>query len=326
MALKTEKRSNSRTKMQNRRPLKISTMIDAIAKLAAAGAIVSGAFIANTYQAKMTSINLVNQREQAESELRANMFSNLIGPVVGPIKDGREIEPDRERLLIELLTLNFHEHFEFKPMLKHVDERLTLEMFQGEMSQSAVKKSLGSLRSVARRVKDRQIAMLRKEGADEIINLVIMYMQEIQLEEIEINPVKTSDKSNEIRAWASQNVSQPIMSKSPDGTWTLYISITSIDWEKQTVGVGVSVQSKPLKNKKEKYIDIGAKFTLTWYDFPLTDNTLLADGNRFSVFIKSMDESLREVYLQLIWFPKGWFMPRERQASTILRKTWEKLH
>ncbi|NIT04004.1 hypothetical protein GTO10_03700, partial [Candidatus Saccharibacteria bacterium] len=54
-------------------------------------------------------------------------------------------------------------------------------------------------------------------------------------------------------------------------------------------------------------------------DFPLTDNTLLADGNRFAVTIQdlSIDEDLqiKTVYLKLIWFPKSYFTPRERPIN-----------
>lgn len=309
MSMKNEKRSNPRTEVQKRRPLKISSIVDATAKLLAAGAIVSGAFIANTYQAKMTSIYLINQREQAESKLRADMFSNLIGPVAGPYTEGAEIKPDRERLLVELLALNFHEHFEFKPLLKYVDERIA-----EEMSPDQAKKARDSLRSVARRVKDRQIAMLIKEGARQPYNLIIKYRTDIPSEEDYPEPAKKTDESNFIDSWASQERSQGIILESPDRFWTMNINFSHIDWEKQTVRVSVALKSNP-SDKKEKYLGTSPKFTLTWYDFPLTDNTTLVDGNRFSLFINRMEESEQEVNLKLIWFPKDYFTARERPIN-----------
>jgi len=337
MSNKPKERSDSRKEMQSRRPLKISTIIDAIAKLAAASAIVSGAFIANTYQSKMTSINLINQREQAESQLRANMFSNLIGPIVGPYKDDVEIKPDREQLLVELLALNFHEHFEFKPLLLHVNERISEE-------------SRDSLISVARRVINRQIVMLIKEGAPLLYNLIIhKYLPESQSEknesslipkskkdEIDVSSESQSKVHNYISHWTRQKISEKIQLESPDGKWALDITITDIDWEKQTVSVIIIVQKNPLDKEKKHASpetetspetdtseDIDMKFTLTFYDFPLTDNTSLADGNRFSLVINSMNKQKKTVTLKLIWFPKDYFTPRERPIN--YREYLEKL-
>jgi hypothetical protein len=59
-----------------------------LAKLIAAGAVVGAAKVANTYQSKMSTINLFSQRELAESQLRGTMFGDLIGPMVGSVKCG----------------------------------------------------------------------------------------------------------------------------------------------------------------------------------------------------------------------------------------------
>jgi hypothetical protein len=68
----------------------------------------------------------------------------------------------------------------------------------------------------------------------------------------------------------------------------------------------------------KNYEDVGNnKFTITPYDFSLTDNTLLADGNRFAVTLEyiEIDETLKTVYLRLIWFPKNYFTARERPMN-----------
>jgi hypothetical protein len=63
--------------------------------------------------------------EQSETNLRATMFGQLIGPIVGPAKDGQQA-PDllQYALLVKLLALNFHEHFEFGPLMQNADDRL----------------------------------------------------------------------------------------------------------------------------------------------------------------------------------------------------------
>ena len=88
------------------------------------------------YESKMSSITLINQREQAESELRSNMFRHLITPVSGPHIDSNEIDPHRECVLVKLLALNFHENFELKPLMIHVDKRLA-EMCENDTNKLA---------------------------------------------------------------------------------------------------------------------------------------------------------------------------------------------
>ena len=129
--------------------------VDTGARLAAAIAVVFAATIASRYESRMTSISLLNQREQSESALRASMFQNLIDPIVGQPTMGKAIPADRERLLAELLTLNFHDHFEFKPLLKEVDKRLIERELHADRN---------ALSSTARRVIDRQINLKRGSG------------------------------------------------------------------------------------------------------------------------------------------------------------------
>jgi hypothetical protein len=144
-------------------------VIDVIAKLTAAIALVLGAIIANSYQSKLTGTTILSQREQSETQLRASMFSSLIGPVIGPQK-GDTIPADREELLVELLLLNFHEHFELKPLMLHADSRLAAKNVEGMTPQQAQDAREG-LRSITRRVVAQQIAGLIREASPNQPNL-----------------------------------------------------------------------------------------------------------------------------------------------------------
>ena len=65
--------------------------LDAIAKLVGAAAVLAVALIANSFQGRLTGVSIQSQREQAESQLRANMFSSLIGPIAGPQTNGKAL-------------------------------------------------------------------------------------------------------------------------------------------------------------------------------------------------------------------------------------------
>jgi len=79
------------------------------------------------------------------------------------------------------------------------------------------------------------------------------------------------------------------------------------------------------KGKKEQTsIAPGHKsFEVSWFDFPFTDNTLQADGNRYAVFIDRVckdanakpEDEPNAVRLGLLYFPKDYYPSRERPVS-----------
>lgn len=130
------------------------------APLAALGA----AWLVDHFQSQNAAIAVLNQREQSESSLRATMFRELVNPVIERQPGGDEIQPARYALLAELLLLNFHEHFEFKSLLFDADRRPQDAAGKaGAASASRIAAARRSLRSVARRVIDRQIAVLGED-------------------------------------------------------------------------------------------------------------------------------------------------------------------
>jgi hypothetical protein len=382
----------------------IKDVVDTLAKIAGAGTIVFAAIIANNYQVEMSEQNirnqnkqaaftLLSQREQAESQLRASMFSDLIDPIVG-LRSGDDILADRERLMVELLTLNFHEHFEFKPLLLYVDQRLASGNIEGMSKDEAIKER-NSLRSVARRVIGRQIALLIKDGAKEPTSLTfsdttddtddtdkskfpddfkrvaksdfgydnlvqdllkngviesakgkhdyVYFSDNIKNEhELETELKKIGVNKNRMRRviniWRQQSsqvsqmpeektiplqfrqvgdgtqVSQTVSLRSPvGGEHPVDVIISAPDWENQTVDVSLKIKS----STEESSSDTTKNFTLTWYDLPFTDNTLLSDGYRFALVLGDMDTEIlpRTANLKFIWFPQNYFPPRERPIN-----------
>ena len=117
--------------------------LDAIAKFIGAFAVVAVAIFANSLQTRVTGLSIQSQREQAESQLRASMFTSLITPIMGTQKDGEAIPADREQLLAELLALNFYENFELKPLLQDASNRKVAE---AEAKHQPVSSAAGDIR------------------------------------------------------------------------------------------------------------------------------------------------------------------------------------
>jgi hypothetical protein len=309
-------------------------ILDVVAKLFAAAAVVWGAYIANEFQATMTTATLQSQREQADSTLRASMFHDLIDPILGPERGNLPL--DRELLLVELLGLNFHEHLELGPLMVHVDERLMREEIPG-MDREAAREQL---QSTARRVLQRQLALLTKEKSD-LSSDDRAYIYRLDIEERLPQEIAKEISPPSPRFELNRAFGELIRIDSPNKAYTLYFTVSPPRrWEEQSFPVSMQIINKEdaieaktsqeataIKkgiDKKTKTAIADRDFVLTWFDFPFIDNTLLADGTRFSLVIDRVDdkEKPKKVVLKFIWFPKDYFSLRERPTNYT---EWKKL-
>lgn len=306
--------------------------LDAIAKLVGALAIVWVGVIANSYQSKISGVSIQSQREQAESQLRASMFTSLIGPIAGSQKDGNPIPADRERLLAELLALNFHENFELKPLMQDAAARLVAEAESQRKNSPDAPDAREPLWSVSRRIAERQKASIAWEWAayrasqgenGQTPGLLswpwrTAAQSSVQGCEVYFLTVDPSPRQTDIvRAGAKCQLAvgfrDTVDLNSPDGNYTLRLVVANPDWKNQTV----KVSAQPFLSRQDRAnpTDPTYSFTLTWFDLPLTDNTLLPDGNRFAVYLRTCFPQLEKTVVAVMWFPKGYFTPRERPLN-----------
>jgi hypothetical protein len=292
--------------VEARRRVSALDIFDVVAKLAAAGALIFGAIIANSYQSKLTGTTILSQREQSETQLRASMFGSLIGPIIGT-QTGNSIPADREKLLVELLLLNFHEHFELKPLMMHADARLAEKTVAG-MTPEQAQGAREQLRSITRRVVAQQIADLIRENdpAQAQSQGCSLYLVSLKVEQGE-NPDGGACQ-------VSSMFEEPVRVESPDKKYTLNMVASNPDWVNETFNMSVNLTTNT-KDGEQKYQDLAYNFVLTWFDLPLTDNTLLPDGNRFAFTLAAVMKG-KEATLRIIWFPKDYVTPRERPLDS----------
>src|SRR5262252_107717 len=150
------KAGESRAEVKAKRDVQF--WLDVLMKLTVPLGAIVAAWLANHFEQNRANLQLINQREQAESSLRATMFGQLIAPIAGPGGSDADSDPVRYAVLAQLLTLNFHEHFELKPLLQDADDRLT--KYKGTISPQAILAARSNLRQAAHRVIQRQIAQL----------------------------------------------------------------------------------------------------------------------------------------------------------------------
>lgn len=287
------------------------------------GATIVGVHVTNSMKEREIAIaeennqqSLRNQREASETSLRSAMFKELVGPLLQ--SEGDRAEPgqsvdlpraQRLALLAELLTLNFHEHFELGPLLRYVDT------LPGQTEDARSR-----LRSTARRVVSRQLAPMLAVGAGQRETAPGFF--EISLESDVTEPSSTAqscalpagasgDRSLTLEC-SSRASGAPLRVASPDGKDRLQVSLRAARWDDQTVGIYVlRLDANGAPDPDAPPIE----FTLTPYSFPFSDNTLLPSGNRFGVYLTRVDsipDVARIMRLSFVWFPKDFVPPRER--------------
>ena len=303
----------------------VREILDWIVKLLPVIAMVLVAVVADHYKVSLTASTLLSEREKADSQLRTEMFSKLVDFNSGA-RSGADVSLEREQLLAELLALNFHEHIGLKPLLTHVDARLARESVNiDEAKAYAARSARRSFRSVARTVISRQTAMLILRSGDGS-NESGEQIQELDIGMPNLNPAfaeKLKQKKIQVKTFA-----ELIEVENPARTHRLYLMVCQPDWDSETFHVEVGSSAlKPGGEVKSPYRD----FELSWFDFPLTDNTLLGNGRRFAIVLdqvydtdgriagakldQAKSDVTKRVRISIVWFPKDYIAALERPIN-----------
>jgi len=276
------------------------------------GAVVA-AWLANHFEQNRANLQLINQREQAESSLRATMFGQLITPIAGPGQSGAETDPVRYAVLAQLLTLNFHEHFELKPLLQDADDRLS--KYKGTVDSAAILQARSNLRQAAHRVIQRQIAQLWDDKIVECkpaasMETTFQFVSDADLED------SFSAATDSATLLVPSKALKTFTISSPDCRDKLNIVFDKPDFSGERVHVLIT----PASSSNAAVTDFRFDFDLTSFAFPFTDNALLPNENRFAFFIKdvsSLDDTGTSKIMRvgLRWFPQNYYPPTERPTD-----------
>ena len=308
--------------------------LDILGKLFPAILVAVIGFLGYYLQDRMSATTLISQREAAESTLRASMFQHLLDTILKEREAGGKGDPEHERLIVELLALNFGEHFEFKPLLEHVD----LALAQQKIPQREIDASRRSLKSIARRVIQRQIAMIQNQGYDHdlahIATVTVSKEACVEKNCHDYTPIQSSHKISH---------GEPLCLVSPDrrDLMVLQQQFDRSDWREEAFEFTINIMSVQGKGKEtipgaersgfnclstamleeSPLARSDVEFKINWFNFPLSDNTLLANGNRFAIALEAVDAQEEIVRFKVVWFPKVYFSPRERPINhALIRK------
>lgn len=245
---------------------------------------------------------LMSNREESESALRKDMFKSIIDSFLTP----RKASTAEKMLHLQLLTYNFYESFNLKPLFAHFDEelrhRMTLRPARpaeqpsresrqacGDASRAALEVCRATLYDLARFIAEKQRAMLEQVGQKFDMTLKLKDVREEPPEGVPLNEATK-------------------LSLVPGIEWNFRVVALKADVATKKIRVLLSATSLP-RNLEQWY-----EFWIEPFDFPIIDNIRLSNDERFAVVITSFDDEKGIVQLTAVYFPGTYASLKEKPS------------
>jgi hypothetical protein len=223
---------------------------------------------------------LMSRREESESALRKDMFVTIIGSFV----NSRGTDLDAEVLNLELLAYNFHESLNLKPLF--LDIRRRIREGQREAKTAAAREQyqdyMDRLERVAREIARKQIIMLEGVG--------MTFDRTIDMTE---DPVGTTLEPATLALEARRA--------------KFSIDVLDVNADDREITVGLSVENADSTQGRQTKT---ASFTVSFFDFPMIDNTRLAGGDRCAIVLNGFSSQSADV--TLLYFPGAYASLKEK--------------
>jgi hypothetical protein len=269
---------------------------------AAVSAILIPVFI-NSYTEKNRQtemfVRTMTEREKSDTDIRQSMFNTLLNGYLGSLKEDfvkADEDAFRRRItFLELLTINFQEFFNAKPLFEEVYTGL-LRKRLGPQSPEERKKWDDLERQIIRvsmNIVSRQAKMLNNIGTSAVFNIdtgeqicVRLYSHE-ELETLRKTdgsrlksfvPGSCPDVGNE--KGGANTIDQP---SDPSPRQSLEIKLISVNRAYATVQVAVYEDFFNGNVFQGSRMRGSSELDISYFDLPYMDNTKLSDGSRFAL-------------------------------------------
>lgn len=271
---------------------KAQILLDPVGKVLTAVLVVALGYYGNRAlendQKRRAFVELMSSREQADNNLRKDMFSKVIDQFIGQKAAG--LEP---RILnLELLTYNFHESIDLGPLLKQV--------YAESLTSDATQTQRRRLQRLAQDIVSREVEALQEAAC--------VLQGEVRFEELEKSQMLPHvirgpcSKTRELQAkWF--NVDAMIDPRSAKVG------------AKTAIDVVLSIRPSAGAQDQEKQV----QFTVSPFEFPLIDNTRLDNRSRVSLVMSRVDDG--GVTLALVYFPGSRSSVKDRPYQDEVIKT-----
>jgi hypothetical protein len=267
---------------------KVDILMRPMGGLLAAAAITVLGFITSSALSQRQTIDtntrlyteLMSRREESESALRKDMCVSIINSFVNP----RDAGLSASVLNLEMLAYNFHESLNLKPLFEEMRRRVMRA--KGEVQTPAARAEsaayLDRLESMAREIVRRQMIVLEGVG-------------------------RKFDRTIDLAGDPGGTSLEPETLTLDDVPTTFAIDVLGVDRTNREIQIGLSIETPdPELGRQTKM----ATFSVSYFDFPMIDNTRLVGGQRCSVVLNSISEQSADITLVL--FPGTYASLKEK--------------
>jgi hypothetical protein len=217
---------------------------------------------------------LVSSREQAESSLRKDMFLSIIQTFFRPDATGL---PDLEAkmLNLELLTYNFHESLNLKPLFAHMYRTI-------ERAPEPARVDYGNrLRQMTREVATRQLVLLEQVGKKFSRSVDFAMVKSSGYLELPPETLTLGEKERQFS-----------------------LAVLAVNPATQEMQLEMLIRTKDDPNTQLRRFHVGN------YDFPMIDNTRLSDDQRAAVVVTQSNNESADI--TLVFFPGSYASLKEK--------------
>jgi len=219
---------------------------------------------------------LMSRREEAESALRKDMFVSMIQSFLKP----GSASLDEKVLNLELLSYNFHESLNLKPLFVYIDRQIR------RSSDPAKKEYAERLQNVSTEISRKQMLVLEGAGAkfDRIVDL---------------DALKASPGGV-----ALENATLQL-----DGVtrqFSIFVETADRATNELKVRLEIRTPTDTVGNAETSSVEFWTGF----FDFPMIDNTRLGQDQRCAVVLNAFEDNSADI--TLLYFPGSYASLKEK--------------
>lgn len=256
-----------------------STIMDGLTPLSVAFVGILGTQYLEHQQGVETNVrvyaDLMSRREQADSDLRKDMFKSILDSFLTPGSDA----PEQRVLKLELLAYNFHESLDLSPLFKQVYAEISTRPSEN-------KPYLDRLSKVASEVTSRQIGILAEAGASVAKN--------VDFEELSNHPEGIRVLDQELKL-----PGEPNEGNDPDlAARRFRLEVLYRDPVRKELRVRLQISPPGHSNESP---EVDTTFWIDYFDFPMIDNTRITHGQRCAAVLTGFEATSAEI--TLVYFP-----------------------
>ena len=253
-------------------------------------------------------IEMQGRREEADSNLRKDMFNSILQTFIPRDSTTRISSEDvirQQTLSLELLAANFHESLDIAPLFKDVERRIALEQrsTNAELRQR--------LESVALQVIERQLTTMADVGSVERGDAMAPKLKAPDSPAYVVFGARTVPNP---AISPGQGTSRLCLTMQADNGSTFYrqftLDVTGLDERQREVLLRLVV-TKPIPREQceQPTLDLVAvgevdtNFSVGLFDFPMIDNTRLSNNQRAAVSLIALTPDV--LSLKVAYFPSS---------------------